>query len=80
VFAATHDAELVSMLEDRYDPFHFADRMTDEGLVFEYRLQPGPATTRNAIALLESRGAPASVIARALALTTAIERQRQGTG
>jgi DNA mismatch repair ATPase MutS len=76
VFAATHDAELVGMLDDLYSPFHFADRMSDEGLVFEYRLQPGPATTRNAIALLASRGAPASVVARALASTTMIEHQR----
>ena len=76
VFAATHDAELVGMLEDLYSPFHFADRMSDEGLVFEYRLEPGPATTRNAIALLASRGAPASVVARALASTETIERQR----
>jgi len=79
VFAATHDAELVGMLEDLYSPFHFTDRMTDEGLVFEYRLQPGPATTRNAIALLASRGAPASVVTRALASTAAIERQRSAT-
>jgi DNA mismatch repair ATPase MutS len=80
VFAATHDAELVAMLHDVYDPFHFADTMTDEGLVFEYRLQPGAATTRNAIALLASRGAPAAVVDRALALTATIERQRQGAG
>jgi len=79
VFAATHDAELVGMLEDLYSPFHFADRMTDEGLVFEYLLKPGPATTRNAIALLASRGAPASVVTRALASTTAIEHQRNAT-
>lgn len=76
VFAATHDAELVGMLDDLYAPFHFADKMTDEGLKFEYRLEPGPATTRNAIALLASRGAPKSVVARALASTATIEHQR----
>jgi hypothetical protein len=79
VFAATHDAELVGMLDDLYDPFHFADTITDDELTFEYRLRRGPATTRNAIALLKSRGAPASVVARALESTGIIERQRSST-
>jgi DNA mismatch repair ATPase MutS len=45
-------------------------------LQFEYRLEPGPATTRNAIALLRQRGAPDSVIASALRRVAALEHQR----
>ena len=80
VLAATHDAELVGMLADLYDPWHFTDTVTDEGLSFDYRLQAGPAKTRNAITLLAQHGAPAAVVARALASAVAIERQRDATG
>ena len=76
VLAATHDAELVELLDDFYSPYHFSDTIGTEGLVFEYRLEPGPATTRNAITLLELHGAPVSVVRRALARAAALDRQR----
>lgn len=78
VIAATHDAELVDLLHDCCDVCHFADSIGPEGLVFEYRLQAGSATTRNAIALLELSGAPASVVSRATARAAALDRQRGG--
>ena len=62
VMAATHDGELVDLLPDLFDAVHFSDRLGDEGLVFDYRLLPGRATTRNAIALLQQNGAPARVV------------------
>jgi len=74
--AATHDAELVGLLADRYEPWHFTDTVTDTGLAFDYRLQRGAATRRNAIALLALHGAPKAVVSRALASAEAIERQR----
>jgi DNA mismatch repair ATPase MutS len=76
VLAATHDAELVELLRERYGPAHFADRLEPGGLLFDYRLQTGPATTRNAIALLRVHGAPSSLVERALARATALDRQR----
>jgi len=80
VLAATHDAELVGMLADLYAPWHFTDTVTDAGLAFDYRLQAGPAKTRNAITLLALHGAPDAVVTRALASATAIEHQRGGAG
>jgi DNA mismatch repair ATPase MutS len=71
---ATHDGELVSLLSDVYAPYHLADTLGADGLQFEYRLEPGPATTRNAIALLRQRGAPDSVIESALRRVAALER------
>ena len=65
VVAATHDVEIVALLDGIYAPFHLVDRMEPDGLVFEYRLAEGPSTTRNAIALLELNGAPASLVRRA---------------
>lgn len=67
VIAATHDLELVALLTPDYDVFHFGDEMGEEGPRFDYTLKPGPATTRNAIALLQFLGAPQEVVADALA-------------
>jgi DNA mismatch repair ATPase MutS len=78
VLAATHDAELVDLLSDAYDSYHFADAVGPEGLAFEYRLEPGPATTRNAIALLELLGAPPSLVEGALNRAAELDRLRAG--
>jgi hypothetical protein len=80
VLAATHDGELVDLLRGTYVAYHFADTLGPEGLVFEYRLQPGPATTRNAIALLELHGASSELVRRALARANALDRLRHAGG
>ena len=74
VIAATHDQELVGWLRGTYEPYHFADQVGDDGLTFDYQLRPGPARTRNAIALLKLRGAPAELVSRALARVSAVGR------
>jgi len=74
VLAATHDAELVELLDDCYSAYHFSDTIGPQGLVFEYRLEPGPAPTRNAITLLELYGAPPSVVRRVLTRAAALDR------
>lgn len=76
VLAATHDAELVDLLRGEYSAYHFADSIGPDGLMFEYRLEPGPATTRNAIALLELHGAPQAVVRSALARAAELDRDR----
>lgn len=52
-FAATHDVELTKLLEREYDNYHFEERIEEDDIVFPYKLMKGPATTRNAIALLK---------------------------
>jgi DNA mismatch repair ATPase MutS len=76
VVGATHDLELVDLLAGRYESFHFADRIDEAGLSFEYRLVEGPAITRNAIALLRLKGAPDTLVARAMARAAELDRQR----
>jgi hypothetical protein len=67
VLAATHDHDLVELVEDWYAAYYFTDAIgDDEILAFDYKLQRGVATTRNAIRLLELRGAPATLIGRAM--------------
>lgn len=55
-FAATHDIELNELLEHNYDIYHFAGEVTDNDVHFDYLLHKGPATTRNAIKLLDIIG------------------------
>ena len=52
-FAATHDVELTKLLEREYDNYHFEERIEEDDIFFPYILLKGPATTRNAIALLK---------------------------
>jgi hypothetical protein len=75
--AATHDAELVELLRETYDVCHLGDTVGPEGLSFDYRVVPGPATSRNAIALLKLNDAPDSVVNRALARAAELDRQRR---
>jgi hypothetical protein len=74
--AATHDAELVDLLFDILEPWHFGDSLGPEGLAFDHRLREGPATTRNAIALLRFNGAPEALVSRATTTADRLERQR----
>jgi hypothetical protein len=76
VLASTHDRELVSLLRDGYDPYHFGEQVIDGQLVFPFTLCPGPSTTRNAIALLQQAGFPKNVIADAIQVTDELERER----
>ena len=63
--AATHDLELTTQLKESYQSFHFQERLTGEGVEFDYLLRPGPANTQNAIRLLEQMGFAAPTVKRA---------------
>jgi hypothetical protein len=79
VLAATHDGELVDLLPDCYSAFHFGDAIGPDGLTFDHQLRPGPATTRNAIALLRIHGASQDLIRRALECAAILDAQRGTT-
>ena len=76
VVAATHDRELVELTAGRFEAYHFGDSVGPDGLVFDHRLQPGPATTRNAIALLRLHGAPDALVTQAVTTAEMLDRQR----
>ncbi|HLR92514.1 MAG TPA: AAA family ATPase [Atopostipes sp.] len=62
-FVATHDIELTEMLKDQADNVHFRENVTEEdGVQFNYVLQKGPATSRNAILLLQNMNFPETVV------------------
>lgn len=64
-FAATHDIELTELLKTEYDNYHFEEDIREGDIFFPYKLMEGPATTRNAIKLLEIMGYDVSVIDKA---------------
>lgn len=72
VIAASHDLELIDLLKGIYRPAHFADALDHLGLSFDYRLRDGVSRTRNAIALLNLRGAPPHLVERAAARAKAL--------
>ena len=75
VLAATHDQDLVGLVEDWYAAYYFTDAIGDDDLLaFDYQLQRGVAPARNAIRLLELRGAPATLIARAMECVAELDR------
>jgi len=63
--AASHDIELTRILAKQYDNYHFRETVTDDGVMFDYKIKPGPSTTRNAIKLLEFMGFPEEVVTEA---------------
>ncbi len=65
-FAATHDLELTTLLQQHFDNYHFSEQVTEEGVIFDYCLREGKATSRNAIRLLDMMGYPKHLITGAL--------------
>ena len=69
-FVATHDIELTEILKDECTNVHFKETVTEEdGIQFDYLLQDGPATSRNALLLLQTMNFPNEVISHATELS-----------
>lgn len=67
VVVATHDLEVLDLLGGAYAAYHFREQVTNDELTFDYRLQPGPSSTRNAIALLRFMEYPDELVRDAVA-------------
>ena len=76
VIAATHDRELVDLATDAFEAYHFGDSIGADGLTFDHLLRRGPATTRNAIALLRLHGAPETLLKQAVMTAEILDRER----
>ena len=64
-YAATHDGELTYLLENIYENFHFSEDIIDNDVLFNYKLNSGRATSRNAIKLLSVMGFNESIVENA---------------
>lgn len=65
VFTATHDTELPVMLKNKMDNYHFTETVSQGQVLFDYILRSGPATSRNALLLLETMGFPQEIVQEA---------------
>jgi DNA mismatch repair ATPase MutS len=66
VMIATHDIELAELLDQQYVSHHFREIIHDQQMSFDYKLQAGTSSTRNAIAILDMSGYPRPIIDEAL--------------
>ena len=73
VMASTHDGELGALLAPAFTEYHFTETVSEADWYFDYRLKPGPLTTRNGIRLLARAGYPAAVVEDALALSRTLD-------
>ena len=75
VVVATHDLEVLDLLNDSFAARHFREQIDDDALTFDYRIQDGRSSTRNAIALLEYMEYPDELVATALDSLDWVERR-----
>ena len=62
VLVATHDLELLELLEGQYAPFHFREQVVNDELYFDYTMRAGISSTRNAIAMLRLMHFPPALV------------------
>ncbi len=65
VMVTTHDIELEKMLSDKFTMYHFQEQIEEGKHFFDYRIKPGPCSSRNAIRLLALTGYPSCITEKA---------------
>ncbi len=75
VVAATHDLEIVQLLDGACQHAHFQDGLDATGLHFDFKLRPGLATEHNAIRLLGFLGYPPALVDEAHALARSLDQR-----
>lgn len=63
---------LVTLLQEEYANYHFREQVTQKGIVFDYKIHHGVASTTNAIKLIEVLGYEQSIIEKANRLVSLI--------
>lgn len=77
VLASTHDLELVDLLDQEYEFFHFTEEVSGESMTFDYKIKEGYSSTKNAIKLLDLSGYPSQIVRRAMEMAEIL--QEHGT-
>lgn len=67
VLVSTHDLELLDLLGEGWAFYHFSEIIDADALRFDYKMRPGPASTRNALHILRLAAYPDDVIEAAFA-------------
>ena len=69
----------MELLGHQYESYHFRELIYGEQMSFDYRLQQGTSSTRNAIAILELFGYPKPIVAEALQVVDQLEQKKSVT-
>lgn len=65
VCLTTHDLELCGVLGSRYENYHFQEHITDDDILFDYKLWEGMTTGSNAIKMLAYCNYEPDIVAQA---------------
>jgi DNA mismatch repair ATPase MutS len=69
VLVATHDIELITLLEkEAYKLYHFSEVIESSNLFFDHKIKEGKLTTRNAVQILDLYKYPLEIITDAKAI------------
>jgi len=68
VIASSHDIELIELLNEEFELYHFAESINSNRLYFDHKIKIGPLKTRNAIKIVEMEGFPSAIIEDAKSL------------
>ncbi len=77
IVAATHDIELVSILDELFVNIHFRETVEDEGISFDYKVHQGPSLTKNALKLLSYYDYDQEIITKATTMAEYFESNKK---
>ena len=66
ILVATHDNELIDLCQSNYIPFFFSEKVDNNELVFDYKIEYKVGYNRNAIKILDLYGYPPEIVEEAM--------------
>tara|TARA_B100000809_G_scaffold261296_1_gene309893 strand:- start:687 stop:1532 length:846 start_codon:yes stop_codon:yes gene_type:complete len=74
VLVSTHDIELVDLLSDVFERYHFSEIINENKIDFDYKLKEGKLQNRNALRILEINEYPKGVVDEALEIAKELDK------
>lgn len=68
VIASSHDIELIELLNEEFELYHFTESIINNQLHFDHTIKAGALKTRNAIKIIEMEGFPVHIVEEAKSL------------
>ena len=78
ILVSTHDIELTKLLNSGFDLYYFQESVSDNQLVFDYKIQKGTLQKSNAIRLLEITGYPKTITDEARKMAVKLVEEKTG--
>lgn len=69
----SNDLDLIQLLSDDFEMFHFSEAIKDDSLNFDHTIKPGALRTTNAIKILEIEKFPKSIVKEAYKMTIVLK-------